>query len=161
MLINELDLLDPATQTGTVSGTAFGDGVFLHDMVVKQIGGRQIMLVSYWDGGYAQLDVTDPTNVVVLNDTNFDAIDPVFPAFAPPEGNAHQAEYSRDNTYILAADEDFGPFRGRLTTAAGGSNFAEPIDATVPIATLAGGTLVSEDRRLRRSRVQPDGNAGA
>jgi hypothetical protein len=143
-LINELDLLDPLTQTGTVSGTAFGDGVFLHDMVVKQIAGRQIMLVSYWDGGYAQLDVTDPENVVVINDTDFGALDPLFPAFSPPEGNAHQAEFSRDNRYILAADEDFASRRARLTTSVGEFNFAEPADATVPIASLPGGELRSE-----------------
>src|ERR687898_1730667 len=35
---------------------------FLHDMVVKEIDGRFIMLLSYWDGGYVLLDVTDPAN---------------------------------------------------------------------------------------------------
>jgi hypothetical protein len=143
-LINELDLLDPTTQNGTLSGTAFGDSVFLHDMVVKQIGGKQIMLVSYWDAGYAKLDVTDPTNVTVLGETDFAAIDPIFPAFSPPEGNAHEAEFSYDNKYILAADEDFGPFRGRITTSVGGFNFAEPVSATVPIQSLPGGVLRSE-----------------
>ena len=38
-----------------------GDAVFSHDMVVKKIGGKDVMLMSYWDGGYVQLDVTDPT----------------------------------------------------------------------------------------------------
>ncbi|MGH8882159.1 MAG: hypothetical protein ACRD0P_33230 [Stackebrandtia sp.] len=33
---------------------------FLHDMVVKQIGDRFIMLLSYCDGGWVLLDVTDP-----------------------------------------------------------------------------------------------------
>ena len=31
--------------------------------------------------------------------------------FDPPEGNAHQAEYSHDNQFFLAADEDFAPDR--------------------------------------------------
>ncbi|HVF77788.1 MAG TPA: PA domain-containing protein [Solirubrobacteraceae bacterium] len=144
-LINELDLQDPTTQVGTVNGTAYGDVVNLHDMIVKEIGGRQIMLASYWDGGYVQLDVTDPENVVLINDSDFAGLDPIFQDFAPPEGNAHQAEYSRDNRFVLAADEDFGPFRGRLTTSAGAFNLAEPTDATVPVETLAGGQLVSED----------------
>jgi hypothetical protein len=143
-IVNELDLLDPSTQNGTFSGTAFGDNAFLHDMVVKEIDGKQIMLVSYWDAGYGQLDVTDPTNVTVINQSDFATFDPIFPAFSPPEGNAHEAEFSRDNKYVLAADEDFGPFRGRLTSSAGAYNFAEPIDATVPIASLPGGQLVSE-----------------
>ncbi|MGH2943258.1 MAG: PA domain-containing protein, partial [Solirubrobacteraceae bacterium] len=145
-VINELDLLDPATIAGgVISGSAFGDGVFLHDMVVKQIGGRQIMLASYWDGGYVQLDVTDPTSVRYVSDSNFGSFDPLFSAFTPPEGNAHEAEFSHDNRYILAADEDFAPFRGRLTNAAGaGFNFAEPTDAVARIADLPGGTLASE-----------------
>jgi hypothetical protein len=144
-LVAELDLQDPDTQIGTVAGTAFGHEIFLHDMVVKEIGGKQIMLASYWDGGYVQLDVTDPTDVKVLGDTNFGSVDPLFPAFSPPEGNAHQAEFSRDDKYIVGADEDFSPFRGsRLSTATGSAEFAEPVDATVQISTLAGGALRSE-----------------
>ena len=34
--------------------------VFDHDVIVKQIGTKQVMSVSYWDGGYVLLDVTDP-----------------------------------------------------------------------------------------------------
>src|SRR6266508_308968 len=33
--------------------------VFLHDMVVKQIGSRQVMLLSYWDAGDVKIDVTN------------------------------------------------------------------------------------------------------
>jgi hypothetical protein len=144
-VINEVDPLDPDTISGgVVSGSAFGDGVFLHDMVVKEIGGKQIMLISYWDGGYAQLDVTDPTDVKYISDSDFGPIDPVYPGFSPPEGNAHEAEFSRDNKYVVAADEDFGPFRARITTTAGGFNFAEPVDPSVNIASLPGGEMVSE-----------------
>ena len=39
-----------------------GDSVFSHDMIVKRIGNRDIMLMSYWDGGYVTLDVTDPAD---------------------------------------------------------------------------------------------------
>ena len=37
----------------------------------------------------------------------------------PPEGNAHQAEFSHDNQFILAADEDFDavPLRGHVDPA--------------------------------------------
>ena len=68
------------------------------------------MLVSYWDAGYVQLDVTDPANPIYITDTNFDEPDPLT-GFDPPEGNAHQAEYSHDNQFFLAADEDFAPDR--------------------------------------------------
>jgi hypothetical protein len=96
------------------------DEVFLHDMIVKEIGGRQIMMASYWDGGYVKLDVTGvPGKPVVLADSDFPDPDteglesglltpdglPV-----PPEGNAHQAEFTKDNAFVIGADEDFAPF---------------------------------------------------
>jgi hypothetical protein len=95
---------------------------FLHDMVVKLIDGRWIMLLSYWDGGYVLLDVTDPANPVFLADTEFAAIDPELadpantevPAESrglTPEGNAHQAEFTIDNRFIIGTDEDFDPYR--------------------------------------------------
>jgi hypothetical protein len=88
---------------------------FIHDMVVKEIDGRFIMLVSYWDGGYVQLDVTDPANAIFLGDTDYAAIDPVLleatGASLTPEGNGHQAEYTSDNRLFIATDEDFAPYR--------------------------------------------------
>ncbi|MET9678690.1 PA domain-containing protein [Streptomyces coeruleorubidus] len=107
--------------------------IFLHDMVVKEIGGRQIMLASYWDGGYVTLDVTDPAKATYLGDTDFAALDPeaLESGFeVVPEGNAHQAEFTLDNEYVVGADEDFGPYAltarnltdGTELTASQGSN---------------------------------------
>ena len=87
--------------------------IFHHDMIVKEIDGRQIMLVSYWDGGYVQLDVTDPLNVTYVADTDFPLLDTEALASGfevAPEGNAHQSEFTGDNQYVIAADEDFGPY---------------------------------------------------
>ena len=106
VFINEFSLNAPA---GGSSG--FGDNVLLHDMVVENIGGRYIMLASYWDGGYVRLDITDPLAPVVLAESDFLVNDPLFPAFSPPEGNAHQAEFSHDRQLVVAADEDFSPYR--------------------------------------------------
>lgn len=97
------------------------DEVFLHDMVVKKIGSRYVMLASYWDAGYVQLDVTDPVNPRYLADSDFAAVDPEAAESGlqvPPEGNAHQAEFTRSAQFVLAADEDFSPYalRGRNTT---------------------------------------------
>jgi hypothetical protein len=50
--------------------------IFLHDMVVKEIGGRQIMLLSYWDAGYVKIDITDPLTPKYLGDTDFTNPDP-------------------------------------------------------------------------------------
>jgi hypothetical protein len=85
-------------------------GGFSHDMIVKEINGTQTMLMSYWDSGYVTLDVDDPRNPTYIGDSDFGAEDPLT-GWEPPEGNGHEAEFSHDNRYILAADEDFAQFR--------------------------------------------------
>jgi hypothetical protein len=88
--------------------------VFHHDVVVKEVNGRFVMLVSYWDGGYVTLDVTDPKNAAYIGDSDFAQADPqmleVNSVSVAPEGNAHQAEFTGDSKFILAADEDFSPY---------------------------------------------------
>ena len=89
---------------------------FSHDMVVKRIGQRYVMSMSYWDGGYVQLDVTDPTpgNVSLIAESDFAELDEERLARGQqisPEGNAHQSELSPDNRFLVATDEDFNPFR--------------------------------------------------
>ncbi|MDP1819597.1 MAG: hypothetical protein Q8K58_06830, partial [Acidimicrobiales bacterium] len=142
-LIAEYDL---RTHSEQARGAVNGDAVFLHDMVVKKIDGRQIMLLSYWDGGYIQMDVTDPANATVVGDTDYAATDPLQPTFTP-EGNAHQAEFTRDNQHFIATDEDFdpyrvtatlvdGPYAGRRATATQGSGTPQIDEQT----DLSGGT---------------------
>jgi hypothetical protein len=120
----------------------------LHDMTVKFIesgpyAGKWIMIASYWDGGYVLIDVTDPANPVVLGDTDFAAIDPELLEQAgislTPEGNAHQAEFTVDNRFFIGTDEDFGPYRARITTDDGGVYDAGEFGWTVPISTIEGG----------------------
>jgi hypothetical protein len=87
--------------------------VFLHDMVVKQIGQRQVMLLSYWDAGYVKVDMTDVHDPKYLADTDFTNPDPEAAEsgyIVPPEGNGHQAEFTKNNRYVVGADEDFAPF---------------------------------------------------
>lgn len=89
-----------------------GTESFFHDVIVKKINGRQVMLLSYWDGGYVKLDVTDPENAAFIADSDFESPDPEAAESGltvEPEGNAHEAEFSRDNRFIVAADEDFNP----------------------------------------------------
>ena len=107
-LVREYDAADSFPEAWTE--TALGDQVFLHDMVVKQIDGTWVMLASYWDMGYLELDVDDPADATLIDDTDFVGDDPLT-GFDPPEGNAHQAEYSADNKYILTAEEDFAAHR--------------------------------------------------
>ena len=117
--------LDSTAQTGP--GRPHGDSVFSHDMVVKKIGGKDVMLMSYWDGGYVHLDVTDPTVQApkIMADTDFAATDPANSSGFTPEGNAHQAEFTRDNQFFFATDEDFDPFRVQATITGGAHNGAE------------------------------------
>jgi hypothetical protein len=72
------------------------------------------MLLSYWDGGYVKIDVEDPVNPVYLGDSDFADPDPeaLESGFTvPSEGNAHQAEFTSDNAYVVGADEDFDPYK--------------------------------------------------
>ena len=122
--------------------------IFSHDMYVKKVGQRLVMNVSYWDGGYVLLDVTDPTpgNVTLIAESDFAELDEERLKRGheiSPEGNAHQSELSPDNRFLVAADEDFNPYRvvaeitsgphsGTEFTAISGSG-VPPIDADTSI----------------------------
>ena len=88
--------------------------VFNHDMTVERVGSRYVMNVNYWDGGYVLLDVTDPTDVSLVAESDFAALDEERLARGheiSPEGNAHQSEFSPDNRVLVGTDEDFNPYR--------------------------------------------------
>ena len=87
-----------------------GNDAFLADMVVKSIGGRWILLAAYGDAGYIQMDVTNPADAQYVSDTDFGTSDPLT-GFDPPEGNAHYAEFTRGNAYIVTAEQDLAPYR--------------------------------------------------
>jgi hypothetical protein len=119
---------------------------FLHDMVVKEIAGRFIMLLSYWDGGYVLLDVTNPASPAFLGDSDYAAVDPELLAQTgvslTPEGNGHQAEFTLDNKFAITTDEDFAPYRLLVATSKG-TFLAKPGDqTTIADATAVSGTTV-------------------
>lgn len=142
--VNDFDLFNLPEFNQIVSEAANGNLIFHHDVVVKPIGGQMRMMVAYWDGGYVQLDVTNPANPTYITDTNFDEPDPLL-GFDPPEGNAHQGEYSHDNQFLLAADEDFSPDRVdevEITTGPNAGTFAgNSIGGAAPIDTLLDGVF--------------------
>jgi len=126
----------------------------LHDMTVKMIGGRWIMLLSYWDGGYVLLDVTNPTGATFLGDTDYSNPDPELLESAgialPPEGNGHQAEFTADNRFFIGTDEDFSPYRSIFTIdtgpnageyPAGEFGFTPPVQTTLADGVLNGPTV--------------------
>jgi hypothetical protein len=115
------DIIDP---------TLGPDSGFLHDMIVKEIDGHEVMLLSYWDSGYVMLNVDDPSNPALIGDTDYLNPDPLSGEL--PEGNGHEAEFTLDNQYIVAADEDFNPYSVKEAT--------NTTDGTAFEATLGSGT---------------------
>ena len=140
--IADLDLVE--LFPNIVDESANGDAIFHHDVVVKNIGGVQTMLAAYWDAGYVKLNVNDPAHPQYLGDTTFDAPDRLL-GFDPPEGNAHQSEFSHDNRFVLAADEDFSPYRAGAFSITTGPNAGQ-----YPAQEVSGGTSVAllPDRTL-------------
>jgi hypothetical protein len=119
---------------------------FLHDMVVKQIGSRFIGLLSYWDGGYILLDLTNPRAPVFISDTDYPSVDPELleqtGIVLTPEGNGHQGEFTLDNKFAITTDEDFTPYRLLLTTPDGSFRAAVGTNTTVAQAQGIAGTTV-------------------
>ncbi len=112
--------------------------VFLHDMIVKRIDGRQVMLASYWDAGYVALDVS--TRPGGRSSETLISLSPILSCLSPPElqrcrrATPHQAEFNATNKYV-AGDEDFDPYavKGRnltddtLITGAGQGSDTPPL----------------------------------
>ena len=140
--------------------------VFLHDMVVKEIGGKQVMLLSYWDAGYVALDFTDPRAPVYIGDTDFANPDPEAAESrltVAPEGNGHQAEFTRDNQYIVAADEDFDPYKLNARNVTDGTTLnASQGSDTTPLepGDVIEGVSVYVGLACPGSAAVPAGNAG-
>jgi hypothetical protein len=109
--VAEYDLLESFPQISQTAAHPRLAEIFNHDMVVKVVNGRDVMLDSYWDAGYVMLDVENPAKAKYVGDSDFETEDPLVEGISPPEGNAHQAEFSHDNTYFMGADEDFNPYR--------------------------------------------------
>ena len=142
--VDIMDITDPGqpqlvSETGlpdwpSVEVDANGSNAFHHDMWFKRVNGIDVLAVSYWDAGWVYLNVEDPANPTVLYDTDYPESDLL--GFTPPEGNAHQGEWSRDGQYWLGTDEDFSPYRSDfdiLTGPNAGDSEGGEFGWTVPI----------------------------
>ena len=109
--VAEYDLLEKFPQISQTAEHPRLAEIFQHDMVTKVIDGRDVLINSYWDAGYVMLDVENPAKAKYIGDSDFEDADPLVPGISPPEGNAHEAEFSHDSKYFLGADEDFNPYR--------------------------------------------------
>ncbi|HEX2054464.1 MAG TPA: hypothetical protein VHJ78_12160 [Actinomycetota bacterium] len=142
------------------------DDVLHHDVIVEKVGDRFVMLVSYWDAGYVKLDVTDPLNPVYLADSDYAFPDPLLQERTGlarrAEGNGHQAEFSSNNDYIVAADEDFAPYSVQGLNVPDGIDFpAHPAWGGNPIpppGTVYEGDAVFVGRACPGDPAVPPGN---
>ncbi len=160
----DLDVMFPQILQATPANLV---EVFHHDVIVKEIAGKQVMLVSYWDGGYVLLDMTNPLAPKYLADSDFPNPDtePLASGFTvAPEGNAHQSEFTSDNQFLIGADEDFAPYAliasnntdGTTLSASTGSNTRQLVAGT----TLTG-TSVFVGRACTIDPAVPAGSAGS
>ena len=141
VLLAEHDLDQLFASSNVSTGMGRGNQAFLHDAVVKRSGDKFLMIASYWDAGYIVADVTDPANPKYVSDSDFAGQDPLVAGIAPPEGNAHYAEFSHDDKYILAADEDFAPYRAGKFTVDGVEFPASEVSGGLSAASLPDVTL--------------------
>jgi hypothetical protein len=106
---------------------AYGSEKTSHDFDVLKIGGRWHLMVSDWDAGWIDVDVTNPANPQIVGDFDYAACDQVVATACPPEGNAHQGEWNSTGSVFIGTDEDQSPFRLPITVLDGplaGQNFA-------------------------------------
>lgn len=119
--------------------------IFLHDVVVKNINGNWVMLLSYWDGGFVQLNVNNPASPTLIGDTDYTNPDPELLESAGvshlPEGNGHQAEFTAGNQHFIGTDEDFAPYGAtnfEITEGASAGTYPSvPVPGAAPIVILA------------------------
>src|SRR5919106_1256542 len=135
----------PGAQNSQSAGIGVFRASFFHDVVVKKVQNNWRMLLSYWDAGYIVLNVNNPASPVFVNDTTYAATDPQVPG-VPPEGNGHQAEWSHNNRFILATDEDFSPSRISSFTSSAftGSRPASDGVFTPQVSPLPGSQMTGE-----------------
>jgi len=162
VFIAQVSLADwPGAQDAQSEGIGSFAASFLHDMVVRKVKGDWLMLLSYWDAGYIVLNVNDPANPVFVNDTTFTDPDPQT-GTSPPEGNAHQAEWSHNEKFILGTDEDFSPTRISSFTSSAfvGSRPASEASGTPLIATQPGAVMTGEVVHVGRGCPADPGGTG-
>jgi hypothetical protein len=151
--VDLFDITDPAnpellaeTRLPGVNVDGYGQDKGSHDYDVLQFpDGDWHLMVSDWDAGWIDVNVTDPTNPVVEGDFDYAECDQVVPTACPPEGNAHQGEWNSDGSVFVGTDEDFSPFRTPITVL-DGDLAGQTVDAgefgfTKQVASFPGGIV--------------------
>jgi hypothetical protein len=130
---------------------AYGSEKTSHDFdVLRFPDGKWHLMVSDWDAGWIDVNVTNPAKPKIVGDFDYAACDQIVTSACPPEGNAHQGEWNSTGSLFIGTDEDESPFRlpirvlsGPLagqTFAAGEFGWTKPV-ATFPDAMINGPTV--------------------
>jgi hypothetical protein len=125
--VDLFDITDPRnpvllseTRLPGVHVDGYGQEKTSHDFDVLQFpDGSWHLMVSDWDAGWIDVDVTDPSNPTIVGDFDYAGCDQVVETACPPEGNAHQGEWNSDGSVFVGTDEDFSPFRVPITVLDG------------------------------------------
>ena len=117
--VDLLEITDPRnpvflTHTSLPGVNVDGHGALKtsHDLDVLQFpDGSWHLMVSDWDAGWIDVNVTNPASPVIVGDFDYADCDAFVTTACPPEGNAHQGEWNSDGTVFIGTDEDFDSFR--------------------------------------------------
>jgi len=140
------------TELPGVNVNAHGQLKTSHDFDVLQFpDGSWHLMVSDWDAGWINVDVTDPSNPTIVGDFDYAACDQVIQAelgeCLEPEGNGHQGEWNSDGSVFIGTDEDFDSFRTTpLTRVTGDANFPAPEEYTTVAVGGAPVTILPDTR---------------
>ncbi len=158
--VDLFDITDPTepvlvseTELPGVSVNGFGELKTAHDFDVLQFpDGSWHLMVSDWDAGWIDLDVTDPESpdiedgAAIVDDFDYAECDQVYEdAFdgdcLQPEGNAHQGEWTSDGSVFIGTDEDFDSYRTTPLTRTTGPDAPEAYSTVgvggAPVTVLA------------------------
>ena len=141
------------TELPDVNVNAHGQLKTSHDFDVLQFpDGSWHLMVSDWDAGWINVDVTDPSNPTIVGDFDYAACDQVIQAelgqCLEPEGNGHQGEWNSDGSVFLGTDEDFDSFRTTpLTRVTGDATFPAPEEYST-VAVGGAPVTILPDKRL-------------
>jgi hypothetical protein len=120
---------------------AYGNEKTAHDFdVLRFPNGRWHLMVSDWDAGWIDVDVTNPAKPKIVGDFDYADCEAFVRTACPPEGNAHQGEWNSDGSVFVGTDEDLSPSRLPVTVTSGplaGQVFAAgEFGWTKPVSTL-------------------------
>lgn len=103
-----------------VNVDAYGSEKTSHDFdVLRFPDGTWHLMVSDWDAGWVDVNVTNPAAPVIVDESDYAECDQAVPTACPPEGNAHQGEWNSDGSVFIGTDEDSSPFRLPIRVTSG------------------------------------------